>query len=46
MNAEKKPAKHTQIKLPGVVIVIFNGKEARNVLTDPIGVVLPKAVAS
>lgn len=46
MNAEKKPAKHTQIKLPGVVIVIFNGKETRSVLADPVGVILPKAVAS
>ncbi len=46
MNAKKKTAKHTQIKLPGVVIVIFNGKETRSILTDPVSVILPKAVAS
>ena len=43
MNSDKKPAKNTQIKLPGVVIVILNGKESRAAHDDAI---LTKVVAS
>ncbi|MEQ8674054.1 MAG: hypothetical protein RLP44_24565 [Aggregatilineales bacterium] len=45
MSTDKKTGKPTQIKIPGVVIVIFNTKDNRSLLTGT-QVILPKAVAS